>query len=511
MRRALVVGVPKFKSGLESIFKDKLSSLVGADSSSAIQNQLKLGQWKGSLGDCRIMHGLSKEYDDIALVGLGIGEKEIETDLSPRSKSERSRYAAAVGIRSIDSLFKSSKLDIKFDSMLDAQATSEGAQLGYYKFDQWKTSAARKKNEITLSCADKMMEPLWKKGEIIGKSQNMAREWMESPSNFLTPTKFSDIAKDVFKSDNTSLFVRDREWAEKKKMNGLVAVAQGSNEKLRFLEVHYKGGIEGTKSAIDLAIVGKGVTFDSGGISLKPSNGMGSMKADMGGAAVTLATMHAIERLNLPINVSAFIPLCENMPSGRATRPGDIIYAMNGKSIEIDNTDAEGRLILADAIWYAISEHKPNRLIDIATLTGAMDVALGSAMAGVFTNSDELFQTMREASLDANEELWRMPLTDTYRKQIRSDVADLSNVGGRGAGSCTAAAFLESFLTPASSSAEEDTSISTKSSIDWAHIDMAGVMSSSSTEGYNVKGMSGRPLRALVYLCDSLSSPKLST
>jgi aminopeptidase len=231
----------------------------------------------------------------------------------------------------------------------------------------------------------------------------------------------------------------------------------------------------------------------------------------MGGAAVTLATFQAAVKLGLNVNVSAFIPLCENMPSGRATKPGDVVTASNGRTIEIINTDAEGRLILADAIWYAVDSCHPKRLIDIATLTGAMDVALGSAHAGVFCNSDDMFEDLRKTSTAVNEGLWRMPLSNVYRKQIRSHVADIKNVGNRSAGSCTAAVFLEEFLTKAKTKEDGETDgeyVDSQRDLvtpAWAHIDMTGVMQSSATDGYDVKGMSGRPVRALIAYLQHLS------
>ncbi|KAJ3059666.1 hypothetical protein HDU99_006252 [Rhizoclosmatium hyalinum] len=211
---------------------------------------------------------------------------------------------------------------------------------------------------------------------------------------------------------------------------------------------------------------------------------MALMKGDMGGAAVVVGAIEAIAKLGLPINVVACIPLTENMPSGTATKPGDVVFAMNGKSIEVDNTDAEGRLILADAINYTCKTFKPKKLVEFSTLTGAIDVALGYPYAGVFTQSDSLWKGLESASKTAGDGLWRMPMdVDAYKPQIKSDVADLKNVGGRSAGSCTAAVFLQEFV---------------EEGVEFAHIDIAGVMKQSGSYGILPKGMTGRPVRAIV-------------
>jgi aminopeptidase len=235
----------------------------------------------------------------------------------------------------------------------------------------------------------------------------------------------------------------------------------------------------------------------SGGISLKPSAHMDLMKGDMGGAATVAGALYGISKLQLPINVVAVTPLCENMPSGTATKPGDVTKAMNGKSIEILDTDAEGRLILADALYYISSKYNPKSLIDLATLTGAMDVALGDVFAGVFTNSDELWQDLEKAGKKTSDPFWRMPLDDGYLKEMQeSFVADFNNLGkGRSGGACSAAAFLKEFVD----------GLDKEDPIAWAHIDIAGVMDSQSTNGYNIKGMSGRPTRSLVEYIRSLS------
>ncbi|PHZ09652.1 peptidase M17, leucyl aminopeptidase [Rhizopus microsporus ATCC 52813] len=362
---------------------------------------------------------------------------------------------------------------------MHAQGAGEGAVLAQFSFDKLKT----KEKEDAIEVEPLKSNPDWEKGQIMAASQNVARMLMTSPSNLMTPKLFAEeVAYLLAGLENVEVIVRDEEWAIKQNMNAFLAVAKGSREPLRFLEIHYKGGKEGDKAH---GLVGKGVTFDSGGISLKPSNNMALMKGDMGGAATVAGALYGIAKLKLPVNVIAVTPLCENMPSGQATKPGDVIKAMNGKSIEILDTDAEGRLILADALHYISSKYPLASLIDLATLTGAMDVALGNVFAGVFTNSDTLWTRLEAAGKSANDPFWRMPLHDEYLKEMQESlVADLNNLGkGRSGGACSAAAFLKEFVV---------------NNVDWAHIDIAGVMDSQATDGYHIKGMSGRPTRSLI-------------
>ncbi|CAO3645051.1 unnamed protein product [Cunninghamella echinulata] len=342
----------------------------------------------------------------------------------------------------------------------------------------------------------------WESGQIYGTSQNLARMLMTTPSNLMTPKLFSEeVAYLLAGLENTEVIVHDEEWAAKNNMNSFLAVAKGSAEPLRFLEIRYNGGNPNDKP---FGLVGKGVTFDSGGISLKPSNNMALMKGDMGGAATVAGAMYGIIKMGLPVNVVAVTPLCENLPSGRATKPGDVIKAMNGKSIEVIDTDAEGRLILADALYYLSSTYSPKSIIDLATLTGAMDVALGEVYAGVFTNSDQLWRDLNVAGELTSDPFWRMPLHNGYLKEMQqSNVADLNNLGkGRSGGACSAAAFLKEFVAGLESdhqdNEQENDNVEEEKKVDWAHIDIAGVMDSQITRGYHIKGMSGRPTRSLI-------------
>ncbi len=336
-------------------------------------------------------------------------------------------------------------------------------------------------------------------GAVYGECQNFARFLGEMPANYMTPTIFCQTVSEAVKSlDGVTAEVHDFEWAQAKQMGSFLSVAKGSAQEPKVLELTYVGKPTTTTTTetgdsssngshqIDLCLVGKGITFDSGGISLKPGAGMKDMRGDMGGAATTCSAFYGIAKLRLPINVKVICMMCENMPGPDSVKPGDVIQAMNKVTIEVDNTDAEGRLILADGLCYA-SEMKPRMLVDVATLTGAIVVALGSACTGVYTTSNEAWRQIERAGLVTNDYMWRMPLfIDTYKKQLKSTTADLNNVGGREAGSCTAATFLSSF-------------VDFDKVQHWAHLDIAGTF-------MEKDGMTGRPCKALIQLAQQLSS-----
>ncbi|TIA78523.1 hypothetical protein E3P98_03800 [Wallemia ichthyophaga] len=331
----------------------------------------------------------------------------------------------------------------------------------------------------------------WHTGEIYAYAQNLARELMEMPPNYCTPTYFTERAKKEFSGlDNIDLQIFDKEWAESMKMNSFLSVAQGSDEPCKFLQIKYNGAPDSNEKP--LALVGKGITMDTGGISLKAGASMDLMRGDCGGACTLLATTQAIAKLKLPINVIFVAPLTENMPSGKATKPGDIITSMSGKTINVLNTDAEGRLVLADALYYISTKHDPHTIIDCATLTGAMVIALGEAYSGVFSTSDDLWNSLNQAGLDEDDKMWRMPFDDFYLKQINHTAADLANTGGRPGGACTAAIFLKQFVEGIEDSQGKEAVRS------YAHIDIAGSMECTKPDGPNVKGMSGRPTRTII-------------
>ncbi|KAG2022409.1 leucine aminopeptidase [Coprinopsis cinerea AmutBmut pab1-1] len=386
--------------------------------------------------------------------------------------------------------------DVAIDASLDPHAAAVAAHLALYKFTLKTSPPSPFDPNLKEPIPPKLQfSPIeaskeWDRGVIYAESQNLARTLMEYPANMMTPTLFTERVKQEFAGiPNVEIIVRDEAWAAEKGMNVFLSVTRGTSEPAKFLEIHYKGAAD--KNAQPLAFVGKGITFDTGGISLKPGAGMKLMRGDMGGAATVVSAALAIAKLQLPINLVVTTPLAENMPGPSATKPGDIIYAMNGKSVEVDNTDAEGRLVLSDAIYYTSTEYKPHTLIDVATLTGAMVIALGEVYSGVFSSSDELWQQLYEAGQIEHDRMWRMPLDDEFGPQIHSSNADLQNTGGRPAGSATAALFLKPFVNGLEPKEGEPT-------IKWAHLDIAGSMEATRPSPYQDKGMTGRPVRALV-------------
>ncbi|TFY51394.1 hypothetical protein EVJ58_g10593 [Rhodofomes roseus] len=383
------------------------------------------------------------------------------------------------------------------DASADPHAAAVAAHLALYdftlktkppsRFDPRNTDPLPEKLDLrSLAEGD---AKAWDEGVIYARAQNLARTLAELPGNMMTPTAFTERVRAEFTGlPNVEIHVRDQEWASEKGMRTFLSVAKGSSEPCRFLEIHYKGA---ESDAQPLMFVGKGVTFDTGGISIKPAAGMELMRGDMGGAAAVCSAALAVAQLKLPVNLVVLCPLTENMPGPSANKPGDIVYAMNGKSVQIDNTDAEGRLILADALYYGTTAYRPHSVVDVATLTGAMMVALGEVYTGVFTNSDTLWQDLDKAGKMEHDLFWRMPLSDAYAPQITSSNADLCNIGGRSAGSCTAALFLKSFVEGVDPSEPN----SGEPDVRWAHLDIAGTMETSRGNEYQGKGLTGRPTR----------------
>ncbi|HMM86732.1 leucyl aminopeptidase [Azohydromonas sp.] len=313
------------------------------------------------------------------------------------------------------------------------------------------------------------------RGEAIAAGVTLARECANRPANHLTPGALADQASALAKSHGLKAEVLERKHVEKLGMGAFLAVAQGSHEPLRFIVLRYQGA---GKTDAPVVLVGKGITFDTGGISLKPAAEMDEMKFDMGGAASVLGTMRAVAQLKPKVNVVALIPACENMPGGRAVKPGDVVTSMSGQTIEILNTDAEGRLILCDALTYA-ARFKPQAVVDVATLTGACMIALGHHHSGLFSADDALAADLLAASAAALDPAWRMPLDAEYDEALKSNFADMANVGPRAGGAITAAKFLQRFA----------------KDLPWAHLDIAGTAWKSGTH----KGATGRPVGLLTH------------
>ncbi|KAM4709385.1 cytosol aminopeptidase [Discoglossus pictus] len=439
-------------------------------------------------GKTRIFYGLHEDYPSIVVVGLGKKSAGVNPQELRNESKENIRTAVSVGCRQMQEM---EVTQVEVDPCEDAQAAAEGAVLGLFEYDDLKK---KKKKVVSTQLYGNQDHEAWKNGVSLAEGQNLARYLMEAPANIITPTKFSEIIEQKLEKvgNNVKVFIRSKSWIEEQQMGAFLSVAKGSEEPPVFLELHYNGSPDANESP--LVFVGKGVTFDSGGISLKPSAGMDEMRGDMGGAATICSAIVTAATLKLPINIIGLAPLCENMPSGRANKPGDVVKAKNGKTIQVDNTDAEGRLLLADALCYA-HNFKGRAIVNAATLTGAMVVALGSAATGVFTNSSWLWKHLHEASIVTGDRVWRMPLFEHYSKQVtESALADVNNVGkdSRSGGACTAAAFLKEFVTAPH----------------WAHLDIAGVMSNKDEVPYLRKGMSGRPTRTLIEFAARLSKDK---
>jgi leucyl aminopeptidase len=381
------------------------------------------------------------------------------------------------------------------DAAACAQAIAEGAVLGLYRFEAHKKhgddeSAGFEGLTIVEHDTKRVdeMRGTAERGRIVAEAANFARELANEPGNVLTPTEFSARAERIAREHGLGFHSYDKGWAETNGMGAFLGVAKGSAQPPKFMVLTYQGGGE----AKALGLIGKGITFDTGGISIKPAANMEEMKGDMSGGAAVIAAMSAIAQLKPKINVTAIVPATENMPGGSATKPGDVLYAMNGKTIEVVNTDAEGRLILADALSYAIKlDLTP--LVDVATLTGAISVALGNVAYGVFSANDALTARIREASAATGEKCWELPMFSEYKELNKSNVADVKNSGGRGAGSIAAAFFLREFV--------DDRP--------WAHLDIAGVDFFDKEKGVTVKGASGIPVRTLVQLALDLAERPL--
>jgi leucyl aminopeptidase len=415
------------------------------------------------------------------VVTVGLGKRD-EFD------AERARIAAAVALRRAGDA-ASRKLAWALPEGADqaaiAAALVEGTLLGAYRFDRYKSNADQRRDEGPEEleiASDADVGAAVDEAAVVVECQNTMRDLQNLPANALTPSALADHAlARAGEVDGLKAEALGRDRIEALGMGGMLSVAQGSHEEPRLIVMRYDGG---QKGGALLGIVGKAVTFDTGGISIKPSGKMQEMKMDMSGGAAAIEGTVAIARLGLPVNVLTIVPSTENMPSGHAVKPGDIITISNGKTVEVNNTDAEGRLILADALAYAAGQGA-QRIVDLATLTGAIITALGSTYAGLFSNDDDLCRDLDGAGARTGELVWRLPLHPDYKELTRGKVADLVNVSEqRKASSAYAASFLEEFV----------------DGRPWAHLDIAGVAWDQDNRDYVGKGASGWGVRLLVDL-----------
>lgn len=366
----------------------------------------------------------------------------------------------------------------------------EGITLGLYKFDKWNSDKATQKEvkfqmAFIQSASDTLDEAI-SRGLSVSQGIILARDMVNSPANQMTPTDMASMAEEMSANLPLKVTVLEEYDMERLGMQSLLGVSKGSIQPAKLIVIEYQG--DASHSDNNLALIGKGITFDTGGISLKPPGGMESMKGDMAGGASVFGAMRIIAELKPNINIMGIIAATENMPGGNAQKPGDVVTAMNGKTIEVINTDAEGRLVLADALCYADSKGIVNA-VDIATLTGAMVVSLGKICTGYMTNSSDFANRLVKASQTTGEKFWELPIFDEYDDLIKSDVADMKNTGGRQAGSITAAKLLQRFV----------------GDMNWIHLDIAGTSTSAKNDGEDVKGATGHPVRTLVQLALDMS------
>ena len=373
--------------------------------------------------------------------------------------------------------------DLKADAAV--QAATEGLLLAGFSGDHYKSGERggppAELITVVLPAGDAGLEQSVERGRILGESCNIARELCNEPSNVLTPSVFADRAAAIARGTGLGVQVLDRDDLERLKMGLLLGVARGSAEPPRMIVLHHDP--PGAPARPVLGLVGKGITFDTGGISIKPADGMERMKDDMAGGAAVIAAMRAISLLNAPIKVVGVVPTTENMPGGRAMKPGDVLTGASGKTVEVINTDAEGRLILGDGLWYA-QQLGATHLVDVATLTGACVVALGKVASGLFGQPDGWVEVVRRTAQQAGDRCWPMPLYEEYTEQLRSEIADMMNSGGRPAGACTAAIFLKEFA----------------GALPWAHLDVAGTAWAEESKPWQPKGPSGVAVRTLAEL-----------
>jgi leucyl aminopeptidase len=479
---ALILGV--FEDGLDDTAK-KVNEKVGKKISKIISS----GEFEGKPNTTSIIHTFGQVPSErLLLIGLG---KRADFDIEKLRQAcgTAAKTARDMGLTSVSSALHMH--DIVEAAPQDiGQAIAEATELALYRFDKYKTDkeAAKEKAKAlkTLVLPEKnarrrlAMQRGANAGAKIAMAVGYVRDMVSEPAGVLTPTALANRAKALSRKHGFKCTVMTLDRIKKLKMGALLGVAQGSHQPPRLIVLEYKGG--GAKKK-PLALVGKAITFDSGGISIKPAQGMDEMKTDMSGGAAVLGAVCAAAMLKLPVNIVGVIPSTENLPGGGAYKPGDILRSMSGITIEVLNTDAEGRLILSDALAYA-ARYKPAAIIDLATLTGACVIALGHVNTGLMGNDDKLVGKIEDAARLTSEKVWRLPLDEEYGEQIKSDIADVKNIGGRSAGTITAAMFLQKFV----------------KDIPWAHLDIAGTAWGEKARPCCPKGATGVGVRLLTQL-----------
>lgn len=482
---ALVVGLyeggeelPPFTASLDKVLDGAISRL------------LSHGEIKGKAGESLLIHTLGKlPVERILVVGLGKAQ-DLGLDRVRAAIAESARHLRKVGTKRVGVvLFGVAEGQLPPEA--SARALAEGTILGLYVFEKYKKEKTEKEVQelVLLAGGDEEFTAAEQgagRGKVLAEATNFARDLVNEPANSLTPGELAKRAEEMAREYGLEFQALGREEMLQLGMGAFLGVAQGSAQPPCLIVLSYKGGGEGKPA---LGLVGKGITFDSGGISIKPSQGMEQLKGDKAGGAAAIAAVRAIAELKLPINATAIVPATENLPSGTAQRPGDVVRAMNGKTIEVISTDAEGRLILADAFCYA-RKLGLSPLIDVATLTRACAISLGSVRTGAFGNDKVLIDQVIKAGEKVGEKIWPMPMDEEYDEQLKSDVADLKNLGVAEGGAIVAAKFLGHFV----------------ESTPWVHLDIAGTSQSDKERNYQPKGATGVTVRTLIQLAIDLSS-----
>ena len=476
--QAIAVAVFKDEKA-DAGFLKELDAAAGGMVKAVIDSE----EFKGKEGETVYLHlPADAKLKTQRLLLIGAGEKqEHEAAQVSMAAGTAVRLLRAKNVKSIGYV---SRADL--DAETSAAAAVEGAIMALFDLDKYRTVDKEVKTVdlfIVISEAEeKELTRGVRRGQVIGESVNFTRDLANEPGGNLTPTDMAERASAMAKEFGLSVDVLDEARMQKEGMGSLLSVSRGSEEPAQLIVVKYTPAKSGTKNDHELlAFVGKGITFDSGGISLKPGENMELMKYDMTGGATVLGAMRAIAQLKPSVPVLGVVPCSENLPSGKATKPGDVVTAMTGKTIEVINTDAEGRLILADAIAYA-KKLGATKVIDMATLTGAVSIALGDVNTAVLGTDQALIDEIIAAGKEVGEKFWQLPLDKEYSKQIKSDIADIKNVGGRKAGTITAAAFLKEFA----------------DGLSWAHLDIAGTAWGDEAKPYRSKGPTGVAVRTLL-------------
>lgn len=473
----LVVGVwekTETLSGVAAAVDEALGELI-------TEFVIKKDKFAGKFNETYLLQTYGKIPANKVLI-VGLGEKEKFTHTKLREMTAKI-IKKALSIKAKKICIDLGKLG--FDQIESGKVVAEGALIGEYSFDKYKTVKNDEKTKIEeFVLVEKDADKVAKlkegvlKGEKIANAMAFARNLANEPAQYATPTKLAEIAKKI---EGIKTKVYDKDEIEKMEMGAFLAVGKGSSEFPKFIHMKYSPSDPKKKDIKKIAIIGKGITFDSGGLDIKPASSMLTMKDDMSGAACVLAVMNTLKSFNPNVEVHGIIAACENMPGCAAFKPGDILIAKNKKTIEVDNTDAEGRLTLADALCYAC-ELGVDEVIDIATLTGACMVALGSQAAGIMGNNQDLINRLIKTGEENGERFWQLPMYEEYKEGLKSDVADMRNTGPRGGGASTAGIFLKEFV----------------KDVAWVHLDIAGVAFLEKPQKELIKGATGVCVRTLL-------------